>query len=302
MNCSYEKERQRLLRLFEEVNAEEQPDDEADENTDDCVETREDSDTEQEAENEDEEYFESQSDRVRTAKANKVSHRPGVKGEAKNAKTPLDCWNLFFSEQMLVSIVENTNIFIEAITPKYQRSRDVRPTNLPEIKALFGLLYLAGIRVHKGSRLNTEEIWNRDGTGIDLFWLTMSLQRFRFLMRVIRTDNKNTREERCKKDKLAAIRDIFDSFVLNCQKNYTICEYATIDEKLEAFRGRCSFRQYIPSKPNKYGIKIFALVDSKILEVYVGQQPEREFRQSNDPKSVVLRLIEPITKTVEILL
>nr|CAI5827952.1 unnamed protein product [Callosobruchus analis] len=61
---------------------------------------------------------------------------------------------------MLVSIVENTNIFVEAITPKYQRSRDVRPTNLPEIKALFGLLYLAGI--HKGSRLNTEEIWNRD--------------------------------------------------------------------------------------------------------------------------------------------
>nr|CAI5827950.1 unnamed protein product [Callosobruchus analis] len=33
------------------------------------------------------------------------------------------------------------------------------------------------------------------------------------------------------------------------------------------------------------------------LEVYVGQQPEGEFRQSNDPKSVVLRLIEPITKT-----
>nr|CAI5867021.1 unnamed protein product [Callosobruchus analis] len=276
----------------------EQPDDEADENTDDCVETREDSDTEQEAENEDEEYFESQSDvyfagkdgtqwnkhpfsqRVRTAKANKVSHRPGVKGEAKNAKTPLDCWNLFFSEQMLVSIVENTNIFFEAITPKYQHSRDVRPTNLPEIKALFGLLYLAGI--HKGSRLNTEEIWNRDGTGIDLFWLTMYLQRFRFLMHVIRTDNKNTREERCKKDKLAAIRDIFDSFVLNCQKNYTICEYTTIDEQLEALRGRCSFRQYIPSKPNKYGIQIFALVDSKMyytcnLEVYVGQQPEGEF-------------------------
>nr|CAH7758961.1 unnamed protein product [Callosobruchus chinensis] len=47
---------------------------------------------------------------------------------------------------------------------------------------------------------------------------------------------------------------------------------------------------------------MFALVDSKMyytcnLEVYVGQQPEGEFRQSNDPKSVVLRLIMPITKT-----
>nr|CAH7751368.1 unnamed protein product [Callosobruchus chinensis] len=58
MNCPYEKERQRLLRLFEEVNAE-KPDDEADENTEDCVETREDSDTEQEDGNEDGEELES---------------------------------------------------------------------------------------------------------------------------------------------------------------------------------------------------------------------------------------------------
>lgn len=70
-----------------------------------------------------------------------------------------------------------------------------------------------------------------------MFWLTMSLQRFRFLMRVIRTDDKKTREERRKYDKLAPIREIFDSFVKNFQKHYTISEYATIDEKLEAFKG-----------------------------------------------------------------
>ena len=42
----------------------------------------------------------------------------------------------------------------------------------------------------------------------------------------------------------------------------------TIDEKLEAFRGRCGFKQYIPSKPNKYAIKIYALVDTKVLYTY----------------------------------
>ena len=46
---------------------------------------------------------------------------------------------------------------------------------------------------------------------------------------------------------------------------------------LEAFRGRFSFRQYIPNKPAKYGIKIFALVDSACyymsnLEIYAGKQ------------------------------
>lgn len=320
INCPYIKEQQRLMRLFEEVDSvdEESDDEEDDEENEDCLETREASDTEQEGESETEEESTAQSvpgftakdgtswnkhpfsQRVRKSRANIVTHLPGVKGVAKNAKTPLDCWNLFFSEEMLVSIVKNINTYIEAISEKYQRSRDAKPTNLPEIKALFGLLYLAGI--HKSNRLNTEELWNRDGTGVDLFWLTMSIQRFRFLLRVIRTDDKNTRDQRRETDKLAPIRKIFDSFVQNCQKHYTISEYATIDEKLEAFRGRSNLKQYIPSKPNKYGIKIFALVDAKMyysynLEVCVGRQPEGRFQKSNDPKSVVLRMIEPITKT-----
>lgn len=71
---------------------------------------------------------------------------------------------------------------------------------------------------------------------------------------------------------------------------------------LEAFRGRCSFRQYIRNKPAKYGIKIFALVDSVCyytvnLEVYVGKQPSHEFSIDNRPYEVVLRLSQPISKT-----
>lgn len=73
---------------------------------------------------------------------------------AKNARTPLECWLLFFDQIMLVSIVENTNKYIVTISKNYKRSRDAKPTNLAEIKAVLGLLYLAGI--HKSSRLNTE--------------------------------------------------------------------------------------------------------------------------------------------------
>jgi hypothetical protein len=42
-------------------------------------------------------------------------------------------------------------------------------------------------------------------------------------------------------------------------------ELVTIDEKLEKFRGNCPFRKYIASKPGKYGIKIYALVDYRIF-------------------------------------
>ena len=37
----------------------------------------------------------------------------------------------------------------------------------------------------------------------------------------------------------------------------------TVDKSLLEFRGRCSFKQHIPNKPSKYGIKVYVLADSK---------------------------------------
>ena len=129
------------------------------------------------------------------------------------------------------------------------------------MQALFGLLYLAGVL--KSNRLNLKDVYDMNGTGVEIFRLTMSMNRMLFLLRNLRFDDAETHNERKNVDKLAPIRDIFDNFVNNCKSAYTPYEYVTIVEKLEAFRGRCGFKQYTPSKPNKYGIKIFALADAK---------------------------------------
>ena len=39
----------------------------------------------------------------------------------------------------------------------------------------------------------------------------------------------------------------------------------TIDEQLEPFTGKVSFRQYMPSKPDKYGMKIWWVTDISIV-------------------------------------
>ncbi|KAF2903968.1 hypothetical protein ILUMI_02203, partial [Ignelater luminosus] len=127
----------------------------------------------------------------------------------------------------------------------------------------------------------------------------MSYKRFLFLLRCLRFDHKFTRIERRKQDKLAAIRSIFDSFVKNCKSSYSLGEFVTIDEKMQAFRGHCSFVQYIPNKPAKYGIKMFALCDGKTfytdnLEIYCGKQPEGPYMQSNSPTDIVNRLVRHI--------
>ncbi|KAJ8932981.1 hypothetical protein NQ318_011198 [Aromia moschata] len=110
----------------------------------------------------------------------------------------------------------------------------IQDTNICEIKALIGLLYLA--RFYRSSRLNLDDLWVTDGTGIDLFWKTMSLQR---LLCCLRFDNIENREERKEVDKLAAIRAVFKMFIQNSQNADIPGAYLTIDEKLESFRGRC---------------------------------------------------------------
>ncbi|KAF2902005.1 hypothetical protein ILUMI_04180 [Ignelater luminosus] len=82
---------------------------------------------------------------------------------------------------------------------------------------------------------------------------------------------------------------------------YTSEEYITLDKKLKAFRRRWSFRQFIPNKPAKYGLKIFALVNAKTVyilnqAVYVVKHPPGPFDFSNKPEDTIMRLCKPFAK------
>lgn len=122
----------------------------------------------------------------------------------------------------------------------------------------------------------------------------MNERRFKVLLRYIRFDDIHNRAERSILDKLAPIRTILTKWNENKKNSFSHSQFATVDEKLEAFRGRCSFRQYIPSEPNRYGLKIFATCDAKLfytshMEVYVGTQPAGPFSLDNNTKAITER-------------
>ncbi|KAK9737512.1 Transposase IS4 [Popillia japonica] len=167
---SYELEQARLAKLMQECLDEEieelslEYDDQEELGEEDHLETRDlDSELEQEISDDEGRKHESQlpvfigkdgqtkwekhirNTNVKTRTHNLIKHVPGPKTSTKDLKKELDIWRYFLSEDILNSIVHWTNIHIQSFRTNYQRERDAKDTDMLEIQAFFGLLYLAGI-------------------------------------------------------------------------------------------------------------------------------------------------------------
>ncbi|GLD62735.1 piggyBac transposable element-derived protein 4-like protein [Lates japonicus] len=158
-----------------------------------------------------------------------------------------------------------------------------------QLDAYMGLLLLAG--VYRSCNEATASLWDGE-SGRSIFRATMSLQTFHVLSRVLRFDNRETRVARRVNDKLAPIRDVWDKWVEELPFMYNPGPEVTVDERLVPFRGRCPFRQYMPSKPGKYGIKIWAACDAKNsyawnMQIYTGKSASG-VPEKNQGKRVVL--------------
>ena len=143
----------------------------------------------------------------RTRIHNIVTHLPSVKSAAKHATTAIEAWETFFTEEMQQLIVEYTNLEIQHIKGTYSWEWNANPTNIVDLKAPIGLLFLAGLL--RSSHVNTANLWATDGTGAEIFPCVLLEQRFKFLLRCLRFDNKSDREEGKKIDHLAPIWGIF---------------------------------------------------------------------------------------------
>ncbi|XP_045072036.1 uncharacterized protein LOC123485190 [Coregonus clupeaformis] len=145
-----------------------------------------------------------------------------------------------------------------------------------DLRAYVGLLILAGVYRSRGEAASS--LWDAE-SGRTIFRATMPLKVFHAYLRLLRFDDRQTRAERRAAgggDKLAAVREVWDKWVERLPLLYNPGPDVTVDEQLVPFRGRCPFRQYIPSKPAKYGIKTWVACDSKSsyawkMQVYTGK-------------------------------
>ncbi|XP_041811933.1 piggyBac transposable element-derived protein 4-like [Chelmon rostratus] len=168
--------------------------------------------------------------------------------------------------------------------------------DMMHLHAYFGILILAGVYRSRGE--STESLWDAE-TGRAIFRATMSLKTFRVFSRIIRFDNRESRSVRQRGDKLAAIRTVWDLWVDQLPRLYNPVPNVTVDERLVGFRGRCPFRQYMPSKPERYGIKIWAACDAVSsyawnMQIYTGK-PEGGAAERNQGTRVVLEMSQGLS-------
>ncbi|KAG6465263.1 hypothetical protein O3G_MSEX015034 [Manduca sexta] len=173
-------------------------------------------------------------------------------------ETEKDAFMTLFSKSLDI-VLTYTNQEIDRRAPKYKDQRFTHKTDKTKIEALIGLLFYAA--VNKDIRKSTTEMWAPTSC---LYKSIISESRFNFLLLCLRFDDKDSRD---KEDKFAPIREAWKIFIDSCMKAYQPGYYATIDEQL-GFRGKCSFRVYISSKPDKYGMKIVSICDAKAYYMF----------------------------------
>lgn len=290
---------------YEEVESEMEEVSEVEDRT--YFEEVEESTDEEESEEEDpaemEEYFQSKNEKMiwssippcdgrRMVTAEKAERETSRQGPTLYARSRIEdiksAFYLFLPKAIEESVLNMTNKEGQRVYGKKLRKMDQM-----DLQAYVGLLVLAG--VHRSSKEATASLWNAE-SGRAIFRATMTLKMFHKISRVIRFDDKDTRKGRRARDKLAPIRDVWDTWVSLLPMMYNPGTNVTVDERLVPFGGRCPFKQYIPSKPGKYGIKIWAACDARSsyawnMQIYTGK-PAGGTSEKNQGMRVVLDMTE----------
>ena len=172
--------------------------------------------------------------------------------------TPFDVYNLFVNDELVAHIVTETNRYADQCIQAKKITRRSRlsqwtPTDAKEVRKFLGLLIVMGL-VRKPKM---ELYWSKTLIyDYPFVYKNMTRDRFSLLLRHFHF-NDNTFLD--KSNRLYKIEPLVKMLNENFQLTYSPGADLIVDESLIPFRGRVLFRQYIPNKTHKYGVKLYKL-------------------------------------------
>lgn len=231
---------------------------------------------------------------VMTPKLFNFTEDSGPKNINDDICEPFEIFRLLFDQEVMNLLVEETN--------KYQSQNKINErmrmpnwvdTTINEIAVFIGLMMLTGLV--KKNRIT--DYWSTNELiKTPIFSQMMSRNRFVEILRCLHFSDNQTLDPQNRLGKLGNIPKILKK---NFSNYFSPSQELCIDESMMLYKGRLSFKQYIPSKRHRFGIKLFELVDSRsryIMDfiVYTGSTTEINITQNlGTSGSIVKTLMLP---------
>jgi hypothetical protein len=194
-----------------------------------------------------------------------------LKHEYTRMPTFLHLFGLFWTHTVLNRICVETNRYAqEDEGGKPKGGHDWYDVREGELRAFMGVRLWMGMR----KQPNIKTFWIGDD---DLFYCPkisglFTRKRFETLSKCLHLTNmEDGMSDRSSPnyDKVGQCRWLIDVIQRACKSAWQLGAYCTIDELMVRYKGSyCPIRQYLPMKPEKWGIKIWCLADSITKYVY----------------------------------
>ena len=192
---------------------------------------------------------------------------PGVKVAPHDHICPLSILKTFLTDEVISNIVLYTNTYaaLLKISPSFTEkvggcNRTLldlwKEVNADDIWIYIGILILMGIV----SKPEIHMYWSTDSIiSTPIFSRLMRRDRFEQIRSMIHfTDPINENP----KDPLRKLSSFLEDLQKTFIQNYIPKQHVAVDEYLSPWKGRLGFRQYIPTKRERYGVKIYMLCES----------------------------------------
>lgn len=214
--------------------------------------------------------------------------------------SPLDVFECFFTKDFMESITDQTNRYYEYLSRQNNddssRLKRWKPADYKEMYCFLAVT----IFMPQLKKLNVSDYWTTDSyLSTPIFGRLMKRDRYLLIMRLLHfTDND---AEPVEGDSLRKIRSVVDHLKTTFKSNFYPFQNLCIDESLLLYKGRLYFKQYIPSKRHRFGVKFFLLCDCEtgyVLDfiIYTGVTTDvEEYTAEKMGKSgeIVMTLLAP---------
>lgn len=184
--------------------------------------------------------------------------------EAQNCKTPIEFFELFFTDDLLSHIADQSNLYALQKNTNLDISSE-------ELKVFLGALLLSGYAKYPNRRF----YWSDNMDSPQILSNSMRLKRFEKILANIHL-NDNTQFQAI--DRLYKLRPLITHLNEAFLKHGGLDENLSIDESMIPYYGKHFAKQYIRGKPIRFGFKNWALNSSEgylyQFDIYMGKNSE----------------------------